>query len=75
MLRSLDLFSGIGGISIALSEYCKTIAYCEIDPFCQSVLLQRMQEGYLSKAPIWDDIRTLNTEDLEAVDIIVGGFP
>ena len=60
MLNGLDLFSGIGGISIALQEWIKPIAYCEIDPYCQSVLLQRMQEGNLFKAPIWDDIRSLD---------------
>lgn len=76
LLKGLDLFSGIGGISLALNEWVKPIAYCEIEPYCQSVLLSRMQEGHLPKAPIWDDIRTLSKGDIgEAVDIIVGGFP
>lgn len=60
MLNGLDLFSGIGGITLALRNYCKPVAYCEIDPFCQSVLLQRMQEGDLPKAPIWDDVTCLD---------------
>ena len=37
-----------------------------------------MQEGSLDRAPIWDDIRTLNTGDSEIhghIDIIFGGFP
>jgi len=75
MLNGLDLFSGIGGITIGLQEWIKPIAYCEIAPYCQSVLLQRMQEGDLPKAPIWDDIRTLSTKELPQIDIIYGGFP
>lgn len=75
MLNGLDLFSGIGGISKALDCYVKTKYYCEIEPYCQGVLLSRMASGDLDNAPIWDDIRTLNGKELEAVDIIVGGFP
>ncbi len=63
-MHGLSLFSGIGGIDVALSEYVQPIAYCEIEPYCQSVLLQRMSEGNLSEAPIWDDIRTLPTDEL-----------
>ena len=75
MLNGLDLFSGIGGITLALQEWIRPIAYCEIDSYCQSILLQRMQEGNLPKAPIWDDIRTLSTKELPSIDIIYGGFP
>jgi len=74
-MNGLDLFSGIGGITVALQEYLRPIAYCEIETYCQSVLLQRMQEGNLPKAPIWDDIRTLSTKLLPRIDIIYGGFP
>mgnify|MGYP007083425620 CR=1 FL=1 len=75
MLYGMDLFSGIGGITIALSEFVRPVAYCEIDPYCQSVLLQRMSEGNLPKAPIWDNIRTLSAKELPRIDIIFGGFP
>jgi len=74
-MNGLDLFSGIGGITLALQDWVSPAAYCEIDPYCQSVLLQRMQEGNLPSAPIWDDIRTLPTDELPAIDIIYGGFP
>jgi len=75
MLNGLDLFTGIGGITLALSEWVKPVAYCEIDPYCQSLLLQRMQEGNLPKAPIWDDVQTLPHSELPKIDIIYGGFP
>jgi len=74
-MYGLDLFAGIGGITLAIQDYVTPLAYCEIDPYPQSVLLQRMQEGYLPKAPIWDDIRTLQAKELPRIDIIYGGFP
>lgn len=75
MLNALDLFSGIGGISLALGDWINTVAYCEGDRHAQAVLLSRMREGLLPSRPIWDDVRTLRGEWLPPVDIIVGGFP
>jgi DNA (cytosine-5)-methyltransferase 1 len=77
VLNGLDLFSGIGGMSIALQEWVRPIASCEIDPYCQGVLLSRIASGKLEKAPIWDDIKTLDGSRFSGryVDIIFGGFP
>lgn len=76
MLNGLDLFSGIGGISLALREYVRTIAYCEIDPYCQGVLFSRMASNDLCMAPVWDNVSTLQGEQFSGiVDIIFGGFP
>lgn len=76
MLNGLDLFSGIGGISLALKPWVRTIAYCESDRYAQSVLLSRMQDKSLCIAPIWDDVRTLCRKHIDVpVDIIFGGFP
>lgn len=75
-LNGLDLFSGIGGNSLALKEWVRTIAYCEFDRYAQSVLLSKMRQGNINSAPIWDDIRTLTKNQIiERIDIIVGGFP
>jgi DNA (cytosine-5)-methyltransferase 1 len=75
-IRGLDLFSGIGGISLALSPWVKTVAYCECEPYAQAVLLERMQSGDLDIAPIWDDVRTLGKNVFDtSIDIIFGGFP
>jgi len=74
-MYGLDLFSGIGGITLALQTYINPVAYCEIDPYCQSILLQRMQEGNLPKAPIWDDIRRFPSKYFTGIEIIYGGFP
>ena len=76
MLNGLDLFSGIGGMSLALREWVKPVVYCEIDPYCQAILLNRMADGSVRKAPIWDDIRTLSRDEIrDLIDIIYGGFP
>ena len=61
-MNGLDLFSGIAGISMALSEWVRPIAYCEQDRYAQSVLLSLMQSGDIARAPIWDDVRTLHSD-------------
>lgn len=77
MINGLDLFSGYGGLSIALRDWVRPIAYCEIDSYCQAILLSRMANGSISKAPIWNDIKTLQAMPPLPlfVDIIYGGFP
>lgn len=75
-LRGLDLFSGIGGLTLALEPWVRPIAYCERDRYAQAVLLSRMATGDIPVAPIWDDVTTLSPDELAAgVDIIYGGFP
>lgn len=74
-LNGLDLFSGIGGLSLALEPWVRPIAYCENDRYAQAVLLSKMHENKLPIAPIWDDIRTLQGGLLPSLDIIYGGFP
>ncbi len=75
-MNGLDLFSGIGGISLALDPWVRTVAYCENDRFAQAVLLSRMSDRTLHFAPIWDDVRTLGADQFSVpIDIISGGFP
>jgi DNA (cytosine-5)-methyltransferase 1 len=74
-MYGLDLFSGIGGLSLALGEWVDTVAYCERDTYATGVLLSRMSSGDLDWAPIWDDVTTLTGQMLPRVDIIYGGFP
>jgi DNA-cytosine methyltransferase len=75
-LRLLDLFSGIGGFSLGLerSGGFKTVAFCEIDPFCRKVL-----NKHWPSVPQYHDIRELTADRLAAdgigVDAICGGFP
>jgi hypothetical protein len=76
-LNSLDLFTGIGGITRALEGLCKTVAYCEVNEVCQEVLRNRMNDGLLPRAPLFSDVRKLSAKDMgrKKVDIIVGGWP
>lgn len=75
-ISGLDLFSGIGGITLALSEWVRPIAYCEIDKYAQAVLISRMSDGLLPAAPICTDVRKLDGRAFRGlVDIIYGGFP
>ena len=75
-LNGLDLFSGIGGNTLALRDYIKTIAYCEFERHAQGVLLSRMRAGDIEPAPIWDDVTTLGKAQLGCpIDIVLGGFP
>lgn len=75
MLNGLDLFSGIGGITLALAPWVRPVAYCENDRYCQGVLLSRMQSGDIGTAAIWSDVRTFNHETIRDIDIVYGGFP
>jgi len=74
-LRCIDTFSGIGGISLALSDFVDTVLYCEINDYCQKVLTERMEDGLIDKAPIHSDIQTLHIAPKMEANIIVGGFP
>ena len=70
-LKLLDLFSGIGGFSLAFEQtgFVETIAFCEKEPFCQKVL-----NKHWHNAKIYDDIRKLNGKEIQT-DIVTGGFP
>lgn len=59
-LLHIDLFSGIGGFSLALSDICSTVSYCEINPTSNLVLQKNMDNGLISKASIQKDIRTFH---------------
>lgn len=81
-LTILDLFSGIGGFSLGLERAgLRTIAFCEIEPFCRKVLGKHWPH-----VPIAQDIRQLTYENgilcdagraiyEGGIDLICGGFP
>lgn len=71
-MNVLDLFSGIGGFSLGLERAgLKTIAFCEIDPFCRKVLRKHWPD-----VPIFEDVKELHADRLpEKPNAIAGGFP
>lgn len=73
-MRALDLFTGVGGLTLAVGPFVEHVGYCEIDAFCRRVLAARMREGSLPRAPVHDDVRTLHPAAV-GPEIVVGGFP
>lgn len=75
-MKMLSLFSGIGGIDLAAQwAGIETVAFCEIEPFCQKVL-----KKHWPNVPIFEDVKKLGKEALEdagigRVDIVAGGYP
>jgi len=75
-MNLLDLFSGIGAFSYGLERAgFKTVAFCEIEPFCRQVLAK-----HWPTVPCYDDVRELDATRLRAdgidrISAICGGFP
>lgn len=73
-MHVLDLFSGIGGFSLGLERAgMRTVAFCEINPYCRAVLRKHWPE-----VPCFEDIRGLDADRLAGlgrIDLICGGFP
>ena len=73
-MRMLDLFSGIGGFSLAAEwvwgDELEIVGFCEIEKYCQKVL----QKNFTG-VPIHEDITELDGNDFKDIDLITGGFP
>lgn len=71
-LKHLGLFEGIGGFSLAARwAGWETVAWCEINPFCQQVLKKHFPD-----AVGYGDIKETDFKKYAgSVDIITGGFP
>jgi len=83
-LKVLDLFAGIGGFTLGLEKtgLYETVAFCEWDKNCQSVLRKHWPNTYC-----YSDIKQLEWHDgylysedcgvagYTDVDVITGGFP
>ena len=74
-MKSIDLFSGIGGFGLAASwvwgNDLEIVSFVEIDKFCQKVLNKNFPG-----VPIHDDIKAFDgTKYRGTIDLITGGFP
>ena len=80
-MNHVDLFSGVGGFSLGLERAgFKTVAFCEIDPYCQKVLRK-----HWPNVPIYEDIKTFPDASFKQVGftgqpwgfdgILTAGFP
>ena len=73
-MKMLDLFSGIGGFALAArwtwEEDLDIVGFCEIEEYCQKVLQKNFPN-----VPIYDDIKKLDGNLFNDIDLITGGFP
>lgn len=71
MLRVGSLFSGAGlcDLGFHMAGYSHHF-FCEVDPFCRSVLSRHWPD-----VPIYEDVRSLDASTIPSIDVLVGGFP
>jgi len=70
-MKVLDLFSGIGGFSLAARwAGLETIAFCEIESYPREVLKKNFPN-----VPIHENIEDLDGNHYKGIDIITGGYP
>ena len=77
----LSLFTGAGG-GVLGSKILgwEAVGYVEWDKYCQKILAQRIQDGFLDEAPIFGDIdefiKSGAAKKYEGfVDVVTAGFP
>lgn len=78
MLNGLDICagSGIGSATFEALGLCRTVCYIEWDDYCQRLLQQRMADGWINNAPLWDDLKTFDGKPWRGlVDFMFGGIP
>ena len=69
-IRALDLFSGIGGFTLALRKVAATVAFCDNDPAATGVL-----KRHFPGVVVFPDVKTLHAQDVGQVDLVTAGFP
>jgi DNA (cytosine-5)-methyltransferase 1 len=71
-MRIGSLFSGIGGLELGLemADVGETVWQVEKDDYCRAVLAK-----HWPGAERFDDVSTVGSATLSAVDLICGGFP
>ena len=66
-----SLFAGIGGIDLGLERAGMTCKWqVENDDYCLKVLQEHWPD-----VPKYGDVRSLDPQELETVDLVAGGFP
>lgn len=76
-IKSLDLFCGIGGFTLALHDLMEPVVYCDCSPASKTIISHHVNQRNLPAAKWWvDDVKCLRRSNYPVdVDIIVGGFP
>jgi len=75
----LSLCAGAGAIDLGLTIACpeyRTVCYVEREAYAAAILVARMEDAALDKAPVWHNITTFEGRPWRgAVDILTGGYP
>ena len=73
-MKILDLFSGIGGFTLAASwcwgDELDIAGFCENDKYCQKVL-----KKHWPNVPIHNDIKDIDAKKIKSIDLITAGVP
>ena len=73
-VRMLDLFSGIGGFSLAAQQVwgdkLDIAGFCEIDEYCCKILGKNFPN-----VPVFNDIKELDGKKFNDIFLMTGGFP
>ena len=73
MIKIGSLFAGIGGFERGIEAAIpgsETIWQVEREPFCQKVL-----KKHWPNSKIYNDVRDITRDNVEPVDMLIGGFP
>ena len=76
-MNELALFAGVGGGLLGTQEIgLHPVCAVEINEHRRHILLERQEQGFLHKFPVWDDIYSFSGKKWrDSVKIITGGFP
>jgi DNA (cytosine-5)-methyltransferase 1 len=78
-VNGLALCAGIGGLELGLRRVfpnLRTVCWVEWDRYAAGILVQRMREGALDAAPVWDDLTTFDGGAWRGrVDLVSAGYP
>ena len=73
--KGASVFSGIGGLELAIKKAVTAKLYCDKDAAAREVLQKRIEDGLLSKGPVMEDICTLDAQLLQYTEMLTAGFP
>ena len=77
--RLLSLCAGVGGLDLGVrlaEPEARSVCYVEREAAAASILVARMEDGWLHPAPIWSDLATFDPGAWRgAVDCVVSGDP
>ena len=79
-MNGLALCAGVGGLELglrlALGSRYRTVGYVEREACAAAVLVARMEDQALDRAPVWDDVATFDGRPWRGkVDLVSSGIP